>query len=134
MTKSILCAVDFSDASFHALRWAVAVARKFDAHLTVLNTYRLTQPGNGEEVIKMKRMIEEKATDLFLKIENDILKDQGISFDFKSEVGFVRDRVEDHARKKELLFFVIGKNSSVMNRESLNELIDRINIPLVIVP
>ena len=35
--KQILCAVDFSECSMHALNYAMSVAQEADAHLTVLN-------------------------------------------------------------------------------------------------
>ncbi|MBI4262788.1 MAG: universal stress protein [Acidobacteria bacterium] len=35
--KRLLCAVDFSDSSMHALRYALSLAQEADAHLTVLH-------------------------------------------------------------------------------------------------
>src|SRR5688572_8075183 len=35
--RSILCAVDFSEQSREALRWAAAFATHFRSHLTILN-------------------------------------------------------------------------------------------------
>jgi nucleotide-binding universal stress UspA family protein len=35
--RSILCPIDFSEESQNALRWAVALAAKYQSRLTVLN-------------------------------------------------------------------------------------------------
>mgnify|MGYP003338474543 CR=1 FL=1 len=43
MTR-ILCPVDFSDASKHALTHAVALARWYNARLTVQHVYRIAIP------------------------------------------------------------------------------------------
>lgn len=134
MTKTILCAVDFSDSSVQALKWAIGMARELGAHLTILNTYRFVQSVNDQEAIILKKKMEDEARGGFTKIENDLLKDQGISFEFKLEIGFVRDRVEHYARRHELLFCVIGKSLSVINKEGISELIDRLTVPLVIIP
>jgi nucleotide-binding universal stress UspA family protein len=39
--KRILCAVDFSDCSMHALRYAMSLAQEADAHLTVIHVLEL---------------------------------------------------------------------------------------------
>ena len=39
--KRILCAVDFSDCSMHALNYAMSVAQEADAHLTVMHVLEL---------------------------------------------------------------------------------------------
>lgn len=134
ITKCILCAIDFGDPSFQALKWSIDMAQQLNVHLTILNTYRLNQPVNGEGVLSMKRKIEEDAMDRFMTLEKEILEGKGVSFDFKSEVGFVSDRVEDHARKKQILFFVLGKKLGQRSKETLMELLDHISVPLVIVP
>ena len=134
MNQCILCAIDFEDPSFQALHWSINMAQKLKVHLTILNTYRLNQPVNDGGFVKMKRKMEEEANGQFLRIERDILDGKGISFDFKSEVGFVSDRVEIHARKKQILFFVVGKKITQRNADTFNDLLDHISVPLVIVP
>jgi nucleotide-binding universal stress UspA family protein len=39
--KRILCAIDFSDCSMHALNYAMSLAQEADAHLTVVNVLEL---------------------------------------------------------------------------------------------
>jgi nucleotide-binding universal stress UspA family protein len=39
--KRILCAVDFSDCSMHALNYAMSIAQEADAHLTVMHVIEL---------------------------------------------------------------------------------------------
>jgi nucleotide-binding universal stress UspA family protein len=39
--RRILCAVDFSDCSMHALHYAMSLAQEADAHLTVINVLEL---------------------------------------------------------------------------------------------
>lgn len=133
MTKGILCTTDFSASSRNAVEWAVSLAQHLKAPLTILHTYRLIRGHNGE-VVQMKRKMEEEARQKFSVLEAETLKDKGISYNFKIEVGFVADRIEEHSRKNPLSFLVMDKSMSTGNKESFDELVKQAQIPLVIVP
>jgi len=132
--KSILCVIDFSESSIQALRWSVELSQRFEAHLHVMYPYRLIEPKAGEEIIQYKKDTEEVANKRFEMIEKDHLVGKGISFDFKPEVGFLSDRIDARIRKHSLMMMVISKNVSLVNKENFNELLDKIKIPLVLVP
>lgn len=133
MAKEILCAIDFSDSSKDALRWSVSMARDLKFHLTVLHTYRLLQNHTGE-AIAMKKKTETEAMKNLAVLEKELLKGQGVSYDIKSEIGFVSDRVKEYAKRNRLGLLVIGKHTNTSNVDSLNEVVDKIQVPLVIVP
>ncbi len=133
MAKTILCTTNFTDSSKHAVQWAVNLARQLKAHVTILYTYRLIKSQNGEAV-QLKRKIEEEAMQHFADLEQDILEGQNISYDFRMEVGFVTDRVEQLIQKTPINFLVMDKEMSSKNKESFEELVENIRIPLVIVP
>lgn len=133
MTDGILCTIDFSDSSADALKCSIGLAEKLNCHLSVLYTYRLVAKHNGE-VAQMKIKIEEEALKNFAVLEKDLLKGKGIDYDFKIEVGFVDDRIEDHAKKNKISFLVIGKGIIIRNKETFDELLDQLKAPLVIVP
>jgi nucleotide-binding universal stress UspA family protein len=133
-TKTILCAIDFSESSIHALRWAVEIAVLLEAHLTIVYPYRLIRTGTGGEVIRMKKAIEEEAVRNFGPLEQDILGGLSLSYDFRPEVGFISDRVRDYARKQPLSFLVMGKMLGEGGAELMQNLVEEINVPVVIVP
>jgi hypothetical protein len=132
MTSGILCTTDFSIASRDALKWSIDLAQKLDCHLTVLHTFRLYKH-NGEAVL-LKKEMEKNAMENFKSLENELLATSGIAYDFKTEIGFMADRVEDHAKKNVVNFLVIGKNMTVQNREAFDELVEQLHVPLVIIP
>lgn len=109
------------------------MARHMRAHLSILYTYRLIQPRSGE-VVMMKKVIEQEARDKFQKLEKELLVNQGITYDFKTEVGFVSDRIEDHAKKNPLDFVVMDKTMKSNSNESLDELMEHIHVPMLLVP
>jgi hypothetical protein len=53
---------------------------------------------------------------------------------FKIEIGFVDDRIEEHTKNNKISFLVMGKNMSIRNKESFDELVENLQAPLVIVP
>jgi nucleotide-binding universal stress UspA family protein len=133
MPKSILCAIDFSESSLNALKWAAELSARFNSHLTVLYPYRLLQ-ATKEDVVELKKKNVELATRKFEALENDYLNGKVMSFEFSPEVGFLTDRIEDHLRKNSILLMVIGKNMNSTNQENLDDLINHVKVPVVVIP
>lgn len=133
MSRTILCTVDFSPSSKHALQCAITLARDLQAHLIVLYTYRLIREGK-EEVIEAKKKIEAQAAHNFAAIENEMLKGSGITYEFKTEIGFVADRIDALIRKLPIGFIVIDKNMTLENKETFEELLENMLVPTLIVP
>lgn len=134
MSASILCVIDFSASSRKALQWAVSNARTHKSHLTVLYPYRLTRAQYGESAIAMRKKIEDEAQKNFGILEQDLLLDKKISYDFKTEVGFIADRVEEFTKNHPINFLVIDKNIRATNKESFDDLVENMQVPLVIIP
>ena len=85
-------------------------------------------------MLQLKRDIEASASYQFGLLETEILEGSGVTYDFKVEIGFVTDRIEDYAKKNTLNFLVISKNIHNGGRESFDELIKHIQVPLLVVP
>ena len=133
VANSILCTIDLSESSKPAIRWAVTMAQQLKMHLTILYTYRLLQYRNGE-VLQLKREMEDEAKKQFIILEKELLMGRGIAYDFKTEVGFVTDRIEDHARKNSLSFLVMNKNANESGKETIDDLMEHIHVPVLLVP
>jgi hypothetical protein len=84
--------------------------------------------------VKCFLLRKEEGLRKFKAVEKEFLEGSGISYDFKVEVGFVDDRIEEHMKINKISFLVMAKNMSVRNRESFDELVENLRAPLVIVP
>lgn len=78
--------------------------------------------------------MEQDALKNFECLEKELLADKGIVYDFKIEVGFIDDRIEKHVKMNELSFLVMDKGMSLRNKESFDDLLKQLPIPIVIVP
>ncbi len=132
-TNTILCTIDLSESSKQTVRWAVTMAQQLKIHLTILYTYRLLHYRNGE-VLQLKKKMEEEAQKQFISLEKEFLIGKGIQYDFKTEIGFVTDRIEDHAKKNSLSFLVMNKNANESGKETIADLMEHIHVPVLLVP
>jgi nucleotide-binding universal stress UspA family protein len=133
MAKSILCAIDFSESSLHALKWAAELSSVFNCHLTVLYPYRLLQTTKGDEIdIKQKKT--DQALAKFDELKRDYLSGKVSSYDFTPEIGFLSDRIDDHLRRNSIMMMVIGRSMNASNHETLQDLVSHVNVPVVVVP
>lgn len=130
--NTILCLIDFTEASQRELRWATTMASKLNAHLTILHAYRLLQ--SNTKVLQMKRQTEIEAREKFLKLEEDVLIHNSVEYEFRSEVGFMADRIEDYVSKNLVSMLIIHKSMIHESKESIQQVIDQLKVPLVIVP
>ena len=131
---SILSIIDFSESSKDALKWAIGMAEKLNVHLMILHPYRLNQIEKKEDMVGVKKKIDNAATKNFEEISFGLLNKRKIPFDFRPEVGFIQDRVQEYARRNNILFVVIGTNMAIENKEILEELVKETETPFVLVP
>lgn len=131
MANVIVTVTDFSDSSSETIRWAIDFAKKLNNHLVVLHTYRLLKQEG--EIIPLKRSLEAEASRKFSELENQLLTGSGIEYDFKTEVGFVNDRIQEYLKHNKVSYLVMGKGDT-RNKETFDELLKNLLVPLVIVP
>lgn len=132
-TPTILCLIDLSESSRKAVDWSISLSKKLNAHLTVIFPYRLDAE-RKDDAVQAKRNLEVKAASDFAKIEQELLKNANIHYDLRSEIGFAYDRIEEHARKKNILFAVLQKKMAFGKKDFVEELVEKIQVPLVIIP
>jgi hypothetical protein len=131
--STILCLIDLSESSRKAVEWSIALSKKLNAHLTVIFNYRLDGE-RKEDAVQAKRNRDVKAAHDFAEIEQELFRNAGIHYDLRSEIGFAYDRIEEHARKKNILFAVVQKKMAFDQKDFVEELVDKIQVPLVIIP
>ena len=138
MAKTILCAIDLSEASNHVVSVASKMASNLKEHLTVLFSYRLNQSINEADVFLNKREVEEKAMAKFKSFEVDFLMSGLTSYEFRSEVGFLSDRLDSYSKKNDIDILIIGQHlaqgSNDLRGSGLDNFLNKLQIPVLVVP
>lgn len=132
--SSILCVIDFTEASRSALQVALDVALKMKSKLSVIYPYRLIQQRNVPDLAQWKKSIDVDATNSFIRMTSALLKESGVTWDFKPEVGFIEDRVEAFTEKHNVSLVVMSSELCRANKDTLTDMLDRLKCPLLVVP
>ena len=133
INKGILCTIDFSDGSIAALKWAIKFSRELGCNLTILFAYRLSK-NVSEEVVAWKKKMETDAKEKFTVLENAYLSGTHLKYEFRTEVGFVSDRIEEYSKKNPFSFLVMDRNMCTKSKDTFEELMEHLNVPLIIIP
>ena len=112
MQTTILYTTETKGPSKAGLQWVTNLAGSLNAHLTILQAFRLISQKGHEEIIEEKKEFEQKARDQFLQLEREILSSSGVSYEFKTEVGFAIDRIRSHIKKNKVEFLVIDNSNT----------------------
>ena len=107
--KKALYPSDFSPDSVISAKAAIAYCIENNIELFFLHTYRLIKPTSDVDMINssFKRELESNSIKAFNELENKFLIESGIKYHFRSEVGFLLDRMAYSTRndKIDLLIF-----------------------------
>jgi hypothetical protein len=121
------------------LQVALAIAVKCEAHLTVLFSYRLLPGKDERKVREWRNQLEAKAKEEFARLEKKVIAGNGrASYEFRSEIGFLSDRISSFVNDDPPQLVVMGQALiQSMNEQKgllLNEFIKKLHTPVVIVP
>jgi hypothetical protein len=134
--KPVLCAIDFSESSLHVMEVAFEMAARFETNVTVLYSYRLVQPP-GSEIAEYRKSMEAKARQGFEALVNQLEKNS-VACEFRSEIGFLSDRLEVYGHQNKIGVIVISKEMAASINEhkgqSLQDFVKCLKTPLLIVP
>jgi len=131
---SILCAIDFSEGSRNALKSAIYMAEQNKTPLTVLYPYRLNQVERQTDVSQLRKSMDLEASKSFTELTQNYLRTNNITCDFRAEVGFLQDRIQAFVQRNRTGLVVVSKQLAIANKDGLDEILDKLQIPLMIVP
>ena len=135
--KPILCALDFSKSSIHVLKMAFDLATRFETSVTILFAYRLVQSSDGA-ITEFRKGVEAQALNDFEGLINKLSVKGSVKYEFRSEIGFLSDRIEVFAQQNKIDMVVISlEMANTINDHKgllLRDFIKSTKTPLLIVP
>ena len=128
-----MCIIDFTESSNSAIGWAILMCQQLRAHLCILHTYRLL-PSKTGELTNWKKNREEEAQQKFNILEKQHLIGKGLSYEFKMEIGFVADRLEEYAKYNNLDFIIMDNKTDFSGYETFHALFNHLPAPILLIP
>ena len=138
-SKTILCAIDFSESSIQAVKVALTVAKWMKAKVVIMYCYRLiSEKDNDEVTLNLKKNIENEASRKFSELEAKLKSVPDVPYQFITEVGFFSFRIEMFIRKSSTSMLVTGdtvvQNFNDYKNLSFEQFVKTARIPVMIVP
>ncbi|MEO1052221.1 MAG: universal stress protein [Bacteroidota bacterium] len=139
--KHILVPTDFSLNSNNAVRYAIKMAEKCKAKITLLHTYRLISGKHEKDKdngVTLKKELEHVAISKFHHIEELMLKNTSVQYEFLLEVGFLSDRLGAYTEAEEVNMVIAAhdrSNGSIGTFKSdFDFIIDSLKCPVLLIP
>lgn len=139
--ENILTAIDFSASSKNAAEYAANLAAYFGAKLTLYHNYHI--PALGFEagyVPPITDMKEETEAEMKKLVAEIAAKYESVDVDYKLEMGFAADMIENAARERQADLIVLGltgQNNNIKEHilgSVATKVAETSRIPVLIVP
>lgn len=141
--QNILIPIDFSPCSKNAVKVAVELAARWDAHLHLLNVIAMPvpHPDIGSHVI-IEPMLEEYHEDIhkaFENLEQEIPQLKLVTYHFKDAVGQVTLAIEEEIESKKIDLILMGTKGAHNKLERMlgsisSEVISSFSLPVMVIP
>ncbi len=135
--KAILCALDFTETSDQVIKVALELAAQKHTNLVVLYAYRLLQPKN-QDIAEYRKDIETRAREDFDGIVKRLHINGDVPYEFRSEIGFLSDRIEVYLKKHAVDVIVMSQSLAHNINEhkglTFEHFLDSTKIPVLVVP
>jgi hypothetical protein len=123
------------NGSKEAIRYALDMARRSDAKLYFLLTYRLLDEINKQKSKdkSIKLTLDEQIEEEFFETNHDLLQDCDVEYELLVEVGFLSDRIISNIQEREIDMLLLDGLSKVSD-EKLIERFAELHVPVLLIP
>jgi nucleotide-binding universal stress UspA family protein len=142
MISNIVIPTDFSDAANQAMQYALLLAKKLNAsvHILHVNQVAMVDATMPAETYQMFiKEIEDHTHEQLLKVEEQFLKNAGVSYKTYSNYGFVADEICDFAVKQEADLIILGTTGASAAAEiffgsNAASVVSKTKVPVMVIP
>ena len=144
--NKILCPVDFSATSLNALEFAVAIAKRFNSSLTLVNVFTerdfnkiVGDEAVGKSFKELLAMANSKMSTLAQSVNVELSTDALGRCDARVELGELTDQLLNIIEEGRYDFVVMGttgisKTNGIFFGSNTEEVIEKVKLPLLCVP
>jgi nucleotide-binding universal stress UspA family protein len=141
--KPILVATDFSELSYSATRYAIAIARETKARLKLLHIYQVPVPPvemyvNHDSAALVHDAAVERLKEM-VEVEKNLYGDQNLNIEYEARAGFVPNEILNCARHEKVGLIVMGTHGEsglkkIFFGSNTGQVIADSTIPVLAVP
>ncbi len=135
--KSVLCALDFKEASDNVIKAALALAMQKEEALVILYAYRLLMP-KDQDIAGFRTAMELHARTEFETLMKRLNVDQKTPFEFRAEIGFLSDRIDAYLKTNPVDTIVMGQHLAHAIRENsgltFENFLETTKVPVLVIP
>ncbi len=141
--QNILVPIDFSDCSKNALKYAIYLAKKFQAKIHMVNAVHVhsAHPDvvGGSIVAAVIKDYEDMVRESFEKLEKEIIELQDVPHSADQFLAYLIDAIHTECETKDIDFIVMGTKAEHDELEKVlgsrtTDVIDTATVPILVVP
>lgn len=141
--KNILVPVDFSACSKNALKYAIQIAKTFDAKIHMVNAVHVHHPHpdfiGGGLVDAIISDYENQVQDSFAELESEIIELQDVPHEADRFISYLTDAIYTETQSKEIDLIVMGTRASHDKIEHIigsraTDIIESAKVPVLVIP
>lgn len=140
--NNILVPIDFSRCAKNALRAAIAIAKKSDAKIHMVNAVHVHSPHpeiTGGLIEEIVADYEVQVQESFRELESEVIELKDVPYEVDRFVAYLTDAIYTETQNKDIDLIVMGTRDKHSEMEQLlgtrtTDVIQSIPVPILIIP
>jgi nucleotide-binding universal stress UspA family protein len=142
MINKILVPTDFSEVANNALNYALNLAKKINAEVSILYIKNIPLVDNSyPNAIYQTYLaeIEEYTTKNFEKLKTSVLDNSGVKYNTQSSFGFINDEIQDFVSNNNIDFIILGTTGTsgleeILIGSNAASVVAKSHVPVLVIP
>lgn len=138
--KNILVPTDFSDCANNAVKYAINLAKKNDASVTLLSAYHVPSAGGTSVMVNLQDDLKEAATEELKKVKAELTKENpGLTVNIFTSYNLPVNAILKFVKEKEVDAIVMGTTGATGAKEvfvgsTTSTLVNKVTVPIFAIP
>lgn len=142
MINKILVPTDFSEVANNALSYALLLAKKINAEVSILYIKNIPLVDNSYPNAIYETYIseiDEYTTKNFDKLKSKILNESGVKYTIQSSFGFINDEIQEYVANNEIDLIILGTTGTsgleeILIGSNAASVVAKSIVPVLVIP
>lgn len=142
MINKILVPTDFSEVANNALNYALLLAKKINAEVSILYIKNIPLVDNSYPNVIYETYIseiDEYTTKNFDKLKSKLLNESGVKYTIQSSFGFINDEIQEYVANNEIDLIILGTTGTsgleeILIGSNAASVVAKSIVPVLVIP